>query len=541
MKDSVEILIVGAGPVGLMLATELRRDGVGVLLIEQMAQRSFFCKALGVTARTLEIFEDLGLVEQAIDAGVWMTGITVFNDGKLAQAMEIPTAGFPYGALSLAQFETERLLEEGLRRRGGAVAYGWSLTGLVEQADGVMAQLQSLEGHKREVRCRWLVGCDGAHSKVRHLLNLNFEGSKFPQTFLLADLDVSWKLPRGPMYRFNQTAGKHSGTSLVAVPVHGLPQRYGLSMMLPESPGAAAQDEAEETASPDFGEITERMTPLLPAGTRLSALRWSSRYRVSHRIVPSYSKDRIFLAGDSAHIHPPVGGQGMNTGLQDAHNLAWKLTFAARGIAASRLLESYSAERRPVGLDVVENTSRALNDVIAQKINLPGIRETQLLIGYRNSEIVAEERSGIDPALPSAGDRAVDVNELRRPFVAHALRLRNLIGGGKHVLLGYIENDPKELDLLADLLDLLKAATGNQAAGFAITAPGQTLPVQERIPVLTDAGAQFRSSYGAKPGMVWLIRPDGHIGWCSQSPVSSSFTEFLGRILRSVSVSARVR
>ena len=404
MRDSVEILIVGAGPVGLMLATELRRDGVDVLLIEQMAQRSFFCKALGVTARTLEIFEDLGLVEQAIDAGVWLTGITVFNDGKLAQAMEIPTAGFPYGALSLAQFETERLLEEGLCRRGGAVAYGWSLTGLVEQADGVMAQLQSLEGHKREVRCRWLVGCDGAHSKVRHLLNLKFEGSKFPQTFLLADLDVSWELPRGPMYRFNQTAGKHSGTSLVAVPVHGLPQRYRLSMMLPESPGAAAQDEAEETASPDFGEITERMTPLLPAGTRLSALRWSSRYRVSHRIVPSYSKDRIFLAGDSAHIHPPVGGQGMNTGLQDAHNLAWKLTFAARGIAASRLLESYSAERRPVGLDVVENTSRALNDVIAQKINLPGIRETQLLIGYRNSEIVADERSGIDPALPSAGE-----------------------------------------------------------------------------------------------------------------------------------------
>ena len=135
----------------------------------------------------------------------------------------------------------------------------------------------------------------------------------------------------------------------------------------------------------------------------------------------------------------------MNTGLQDAHNLGWKLTLAARDLAASGLLESYSAERRPVGLDVVENTSRALNDVIAQKINLPGIKETQLLIGYRNSEIVADERSGIDPALPSAGDRAVDVDELRRPFVAHTLRLRNLIGDGKHVLLGYIGSDPKEL------------------------------------------------------------------------------------------------
>jgi 2-polyprenyl-6-methoxyphenol hydroxylase-like FAD-dependent oxidoreductase len=532
MKASVEILIVGAGPVGLMLAAELRRDGVDVLLIEQMAERSFFCKALGVTARTLEIFEDLDLVQQAIDAGVWLTGITVFNDGKLAQAMEIPTAGFPYGALSLAQFEAERLLEEGLQRRGGTVAYGWSLTGLVEESDDVVAQLQNREGQGQEVRCRWLVGCDGAHSTVRHLLNLNFEGSKFPQTFLLADLDVSWDLPRGPMYRFNQTAGKHQGTSLVAVPVHGLPQRYRLSMMVPESPGGSAQDAAEETAPPNLGEIAERMTPLLPVGTRLSGLRWSSRYRVSHRIVPAYSKGRVFLAGDSAHIHPPVGGQGMNTGLQDAHNLAWKLTLAARDIAAPGLLESYSAERRPVGLDVVENTSRALNDVIAQKINLPGIRETQLLIGYRNSGIVADERKGIDPALPSAGDRAVDVAELRRPFVAHTLRLRNLIGDGKHLLLGYIGNDPQQLDLLADLFDLLKAATGNQAAGFAITAPGQTLPVQERVPVLTDAGGQFRSTYGATPGMVWLIRPDGHIGWCSQSPATSVFGEFLGRTFR---------
>jgi hypothetical protein len=301
-------------------------------------------------------------------------------------------------------------------------------------------------------------------------------------------------------------------------------------MMVPEPPGSSARDEAEEAAPPDLGEITERMTPLLPAGTRLASLRWSSRYRVSHRIVPAYGKGRIFLTGDSAHIHPPVGGQGMNTGLQDAHNLAWKLTLAARKMAASGLLESYSAERRPVGLDVVENTSRALNDVIAQKINLPGIKETQLLIGYRNSEIVADERSGIDPELPSAGDRAVDVDELRRPFVAHALRLRNLIGDGRHVLLGYISNDPKELDLLADLLDLLKAATGNNAAGFAITASGQTLPIQERVPILTDAGAQFRSNYGATPGMVWLIRPDGHIGWCSQSPSSSSCTAFLLRI-----------
>jgi len=221
----------------------------------------------------------------------------------------------------------------------------------------------------------------------------------------------------------------------------------------------------------------------------------------------------------------------MNTGLQDAHNLAWKLTLATREMAAAGVLHHIQANRTALHRITFQKSRCALNDVIAQRINLPGIKETQLLIGHRNSEIVADQRSEIDPALPHAGDRAVDVHELRRPFVAHALRLRNLIGDGKHLLLGYIGSDPKELDLLADLLDLLKAATGNDAAGFAITASGQTLPVQERISVLTDAGGQFLSTYGATPGMVWLIRPDGHIGWCSQSPLASSFTAFLRRIL----------
>ena len=237
------------------------------------------------------------------------------------------------------------MLEQALRRHGKTVDYGWTLTGLSQTPAGVVARADNAEGQSREIRCRWLVGCDGAHSKVRSELGLEFSGAKYPQTFVLADVEIDWDLARGMAYRFN-----HSGTmasqSLAAIPIHGSASRYRLSTVMPDSAVANAAD--DNGAAPDLERVKTIMLPLLPPGTALRSLRWSSVYRVSHRIVPRYGIDRVFVAGDAAHIHPPVGGQGMNTGLQDAHNLAWKLALAARGLAAPTLLDSYSAERRPL-------------------------------------------------------------------------------------------------------------------------------------------------------------------------------------------------
>jgi 2-polyprenyl-6-methoxyphenol hydroxylase-like FAD-dependent oxidoreductase len=526
MKDSADILIVGAGPVGLLLATELRRDGLDVLLVDRLQERSFFCKALGVTARTLEIFEDLGIADEAIDAGIWLEGVTVFQDGAPLHAMDIPAHGLPYGALSLAQFETERLLEACLLRHGGAVDYGWALTGFAQAADGVRAQLQAEGGGRREIRCRWLVGCDGAHSKVRAGLGLSFEGGQYPQVFVLADVEVAWELPRGRAYRFNLSAdGGKNAASMIAVPIHGSTRRYRLSTIVPET---AASD--PDTDAPDLTQVAALMSPLLPPGTELSAMRWSSRYRVSHRLVPSYGQGRVYLAGDAAHIHPPVGGQGMNTGLQDAHNLAWKLALAGRGTAGMALLDSYSAERHPVGLDVVMNTSRALNSVIAQQPNLPALRETQLFISYRDSPIVRDERSQASTASLAAGDRAPDAGQLERPFVGHALRLRERIGRGRHVLMGYVDGDGGTLDNLAELLAAVRNALGSAATGLAVAALGHVPLDRERVPLLVDAAGEFRAAYGAKPGMAWLVRPDGHIGWCSDAPSVPALESFLAVI-----------
>ena len=524
MQNATEVLIVGAGPVGLLLAAELRRDGIDACVIDRQASRTFFCKALGVTARTLEVFDDIGIADTAIDAGVWLTGIETWQDGAPAGGMQLSLLpGLPYGALALAQFDTERLLETALQRHGGHVDYGWTLEALSEGNDDVEAILRGPGGATHTLRCRWLVGCDGARSTVRAQLNLPYEGARYPQTFALADVDVDWALPRGPMYRFNWSDPTRAVSSLAAVPVCGSAQRYRLSVIVSsEELAAQLAERFAANDAPDLEQIRALMLPALPDGTRLSNQRWSSVYRVSHRIVPSYCNGRVFIAGDAAHIHPPVGGQGMNTGLQDAHNLAWKLSLAARGLARPTLLDSYSAERRPVGLDVVESTTRAMNNVLAQQAALPGMRETQLLVGYRDSAIVADQCPHLPPELPAPGDRAPDAVGLTQAFVGHPLRLHERIGRGRHTLIGYVDAQgaplAAQVAAFADAYRALHAALGSACSALLIAAPGCTPPHDEAFTLLNDTAGTFAAAFGANSGisgMVWIVRPDGYIGWRS--------------------------
>ncbi len=518
MKTNVDVLVVGAGPVGLFLATALSREGREVLLVDRMTQRSFFCKALGITARTLELFEDLGIVQDAVDAGTWLHGVSTFNDGAPGPAMDIP-AGLPFGSLSLAQYEVERILEACLARHGGKVHYGLTLAGFAQEADGVRAEITGPSGATQTVTSRFIVGCDGGRSTVRTMLGLDFVGDQFPQTFVLADIELDWSLARGRFYRFNLSAAPgHAATTLVAVPVAGSEKRYRLSTTLPE--GVLKSPEGERPTPPTLDEIRAFMSPLLPAGATMTEMHWSSVYRVSHRLVSSYSKGSGFLAGDAAHLHPPVGGQGLNTGVQDACNLAWKLALALRDRAAPGLLDSYSAERRMVGLDLVENTSRALRETLAQRSPMPGLRETQLTITYRGGAIVRDDRANGSDADLAAGDRAPDSGGLRRIYVEQPFRLHERLGRGRHVLLGYAD-DEAGLSALAELGKIARTALGAAANCFAIVPGDSALGDREDIPVLRDAGGEFSTAYGAAPGMTLLIRPDGHIGWFSSAPAAS--------------------
>jgi 2-polyprenyl-6-methoxyphenol hydroxylase-like FAD-dependent oxidoreductase len=527
--DAADVLIVGAGPVGLLLATELRRDGVEVRLVDRMSTRIFYCKALGITPRTIEIFEDIGIARRAIESGIWLTGVQTWQDGAMvpARSMNMPTAGLPYGSLSLAQFETERLLEAALAAHGGRVEYGVELTAFEEREGAVHAQLTDSDGQTHTLRCRWLVGCDGAHSKVRSTLGFAFEGGQYPQTFALADLDVEWDLPRGPMYRFEWSAEGRPKTALAAVPVRGSDRRYRLSVVVPEDKAAFA-----DNPSPDFDTMCALLLPALPDDTRLSSMRWSSVYRVSHRIVPAYAQGSIFIAGDAAHIHPPVGGQGMNTGLQDAHNLAWKLSLAAKGLAQPELLESYSAERHPVGVDVVQSTSAALNAVFAREAVTPAMRETQLLVTYRGSQIVVDECPGMDAASPAPGDRLPEVGGFQQTYVGHAQRLHDHVGRGRHVLLGYIDSPGAQYDAFVEGGSALAALPDEFASAVLIVAPGCDVPRNERITVLTDAAHEFATAFRAPSGTVWGVRPDAHLGWRASHCSKDALKGWLRRSIR---------
>ncbi|CAG9191284.1 Monooxygenase [Paraburkholderia sabiae] len=527
--EDVDVLVVGAGPVGLLLGTELQRDGIGVSVIDRMPSRGFFCKALGITPRTLEIFDDLGIVDRAIEAGVWLTGVETWVDGAMvpARSMHLPEQGLPYGSLSLAQYETERLLEAAFAEHGGRVNYGFALDGFIETDNAVEAHLTGPDGEPQTVRCRWLVGCDGAHSKVRSALGLSYEGAQFPQTFALADLDVDWAQPRGPMYRFEWTDAARAKTSVAAVPVRGSARRYRLSMIVPEERAASLAG----IAAPDFDTMCELLMPSLPEGTQLSSMRWSSVYRVSHRIASAYGRGRVFIAGDAAHIHPPVGGQGMNTGLQDAHNLAWKLAHVAKGFAHPALLDSYSAERHPVGVDVVQSTRAALNAVLARQAANPAMRETQLLITYRGSPIVVDNWPDADAESPAPGDRLPDAGGLSQRFVGHPRRLHEYIGHGRHVLLGYIDALDGQYEAFTAACRAFGALLPGAASAVLVASPGCNAPDDELMTVVTDARGEFAAAFRAPGGALWIVRPDGHIGWRSRDGSGETFSDW-GRIFR---------
>jgi 2-polyprenyl-6-methoxyphenol hydroxylase-like FAD-dependent oxidoreductase len=537
MRDSVDVLVVGAGPVGLLLACELQRLGVDHLLIEKAPERAYFCKAMGVTPRTLEIFEALGVVDQAIDAGVWLNGMTAFNNGVETQSQDPPFEGLPYGFLALPQYETERILEAGLCRHGGSMQRGMILAGFTDAPEGVEARVTDTTGTVHPVRCRWLVGCDGARSAVRKALGLDFSGGKYAMTFMLGDVELDWNLPRGRLYRFQHTVDGEMRNGMVAVPIRGSSGRYRLSFGAPEAMSHIHEGlDPEAGVQPTLDQLVQVVTPMLPPGVHLSHLRWSSVYRISHRIVPRYSVGRVFLAGDAAHIHPPIGGLGMNTGFQDGHNLSWKLGLVAQGIATDQLLESYSAERHPVGMDVVEQTSRAMDETIAggSKGNAGQARESQLFINYRSSVWVQDDMAqGADePGAPRAGDRAPDATGLSQLGVAHRLRLRERLERGRHVLVGYTAGNSTASDqrAFADLVERAQRRLGGLAAGLAIIASGAGFVEGEQIPILSDPDDTFQRAYQARPGMVWLIRPDGHLAWRCDRPEPERLERFLDRM-----------
>jgi 2-polyprenyl-6-methoxyphenol hydroxylase-like FAD-dependent oxidoreductase len=538
---TIDVLVAGGGPVGLMMACELRRHGVSCRIIDPLPEPTNQCKAIGVQPRTLEIWDDMGIVADAIDAGLWLRGMRGYVNGKQTVELFLELPDMPYGFLALPQYETERILTAQLNRFDVVVERKAALKAFHQHDNEVIVEVTRPQGPPEELRCRYLVGCDGAHSTVRHRLGLPFDGDRYAEQYMLGDVEVHWDLPHGWSYRFlHMTDGKIDDL-LVCIPIPGK-SRYRLSMLaspelLVEQPPGIDHGLPSNGPKPTVGHIQAVVDRLAPAGTEVDRLRWSSVFGVSHRIVPRYGAGRVFLAGDAAHIHPPTGAQGMNTGIQDAYNLAWKLALVIKGAAHPGLLESYDAERRPVGEDVVGRTHRRAEEQRRGQVDTGRdqlMKDAQLLVNYRDSAGVAENwmtgDAGRTP--PCAGDRAPDVLGLRREGVGFPLRLFDVLRGTQYVLLLYVDSgEPNLIAVGAEVGASVQARYGKLIRSYMIVAQAVRPWTIHGLPVLRDTDEQFRRVYPGTPSSVYIIRPDGYIAYRCAPVRSDCVIKYLERIL----------
>ena len=359
-----DVLVVGAGPTGLFVAAELTRAGISTTVIDKGNGPSTHSKALAVHARTLDTFATRQFASDVVERGLPVRVLRIFAGGTERAQLSIDDIASPYPyMLSLPQSVTERLLIDQLDAAGGGVEWNTELVDARDEEDGVTAHLDG--AGERTVRARWLVGCDGAHSRVRQTADFGWAGEDIDAHFALIDAEIrSDVIDRSTAQIFVLDDGRNCGF----VPLPGGGQRIILT--LTEAPDAEVdraffQDQLTTHVDPDLDVQTDE---------------WASYFSVRQRVVDTYRQGRVCLAGDAAHAHSPVGGQGMNTDLQDAHNLAWKLAAVIDGDADTRLLDTYEAERRPLAEQVVRLTGRGTRLIGRQSWWLRILRITALTL-----------------------------------------------------------------------------------------------------------------------------------------------------------------
>lgn len=425
MENQVSVLVVGAGPVGLFLTRELIRHGIHTRIVEKATEQSCHSKALAIMPRTLELFDMAGVVAPFVaEANPVRQVSSRYRDRVLGR---VPFQGththYPHIAM-LPQDRTEALLLAALEAAGGRVEYHSEVVAIEPRADGVRVQLAA----GADIQARYVVGCDGARSTVRSLLGLPFEGGDYPETFVLADIETAPDWPADEMQVCPNEAG-----AIACFPMNAGRRRI------------MAMVEQDYTGTPDLAFIQQLMAARGLAGLEARKLLWAGRFRIHHRGTPDMRRGSVFLAGDAAHIHSPFGGQGMNTGLQDAWNLAWKLRFALAGWAGDALLDSYSSERHAVVQAVIRNTDVLTRVVATRKpwlvrLRNQAIRTLTRLPAFRAKFVATLSGLGVRYA---SGARAAD-----EPIEHPSQTLFRILGQG-YVLLIPPRLEPSAFEVLS--------------------------------------------------------------------------------------------
>ncbi len=552
----IDALVVGGGPVGLTMACELTRHGASCRIVDKNAAPQRWSKAAGVMPRTLEVLRDMGVADALLERGRPVYGVNMHQNGKRLAHIAIHLDGTPYPyILGVSQRETELVLAAHLDRLGVRFEREAELIALEQNDEGVQATLRHADGREENVRARYAIGCDGAHSTVRGALGLAFEGSAFEQALWHADIRIHYPFEVDPGEA--QVFVSEHGV-MGALPVHR-DGRYRLIAMTPP----------RDDLNPTLEDMRELAKLRLPEGTTIDDPEWITGFRFHGRLAEHYRVGRVFLAGDAAHIHSPAGAQGMNMGIQDAYNLGWKLALVLRGAGQPAILDSYEAERRPIAAGIVKTTDRgtraalrmlALRSPILTKLRgqfvsfvadlgvLQGqIMQTlgQVRVGYPDSPIVAEHHSSVWTA--ELGSRKDE-----RPRLSDWMQFADGPGPGRRV---------PDLELAdGTLLDLLQGTThtlflfdGSAAtsAGYAnldsiaervmrrygdlvrihVVVPSAERPADLRWShVLLDPESALHAHFGCGSEGLYLIRPDGYVGFRSQPADEPALLRYLERI-----------
>ena len=513
VPTKTDVIIIGAGPTGLSLACQLIRYGVDFVIIEKNDGVTPYSKALGVHARTLEIYEQLDLAQPALECGTIAGKVRLLEGGEIVGEVDLSNIGqglsaYPF-MLVLEQSENERLLYGYLKAHGRDVFWQTELESLAQDDTGVTAQVRDGAGESQVISGKYLVGCDGPKSPVRHALGLSFEGNTFERLFYVADVRLDWK------YNLDALHVCIAPNGVVGFfPMPG-EKRWRIVGAFPEGHD---KDEGEVL----YEEIEARIKEEAELELDITRVDWFSTYKVHTRHVEKFSSGRCFLAGDSAHIHTPAGGQGMNTGIQDAYNLAWKLALVLKGAAAQGVLDTYNEERLPNAKRLLQTTDRMFNlaagtdwlvnvirttvfppmakfilsfDVIKKKF-FPLI--SQIGINYRNSSLSAHD--GDQEFEIKAGDRMPY-------FLVEGKSIYDQVRAPKFHLLSFSDGEQ------------LHEIENDNAA----------LCDRHIIPLYRHVTEVFGS---IKPFNV-LLRPDNYIGFISQETSSSRLPMYLREFIGS--------
>jgi 2-polyprenyl-6-methoxyphenol hydroxylase-like FAD-dependent oxidoreductase len=497
-----DVLVVGAGPVGLVAACHLARYGARVRVVDALEHPNTDSRAVAVHPRSLEMLAALGVLPQ-IEARARRIRAIEMTDGRHGTRLarvELDDLGtrHPY-LLDLPQPDTEDVLRERLAELGVSVERGVELIALSQDAEGVAVTLRAPQG-QQSCRVGWIVGADGAHSTTRQLVGTRLAGSFHGQHFLMADVDVDTLLSRDTMHMFAHPDG--------------------LAAMFPMA-GARARvmffvDTAQDQ-EPTLEQAQALAETRMDAQAVLSNPRWLTYFEVHHGQVPQYRHGRVVLAGDAAHIHSPAGAQGMNTGIQDAANLGWKLALVSRGRAGAELLDTYHAERHPIGAAMVRMTT-AMTNVMTGAGAMAGLRDialflvghvrelgrtaateiAELAIDYRHSSLSVHHGHRHRASVP-AGSHAPDPSGLTRPDGTD-VTVEELLARPGFLLLTRTDDGSAVHALQRALGDL---GTTVQVVTSASTAHDD---------ILVDPQDVIARDYGFGDGGFALIRPDGYIG-----------------------------